>query len=380
MAINYYNILGVSKDASDEEIKKAYRKLAHKYHPDKAGGDEKKFKEINSAYQVLSDKAKRQQYDQFGQTFDQGGFGGGGFEGFSRQGETAGGWDFGDIFKDGNFSAGGGSAFGGEFSGDFSDIFSDIFSSGRSRGRRRAKAGQDIQVDVEISFSEMVRGASRNIRLYKTVKCSVCNGTGGEPDAREETCPTCQGLGQVQKNTRSFFGSFSQILTCPDCRGSGKIISKKCKKCGGDGRVKEEQEIKIEIPAGISDGQTISLEGRGEAGETGAPSGDLLVNVHIAPHQKFKREGNNIISQEFITFSQAVLGDKIPVETIDGQVKMKIPSGMQSGEIFRIKGEGVPILRKGGRGDHLVKIIVKIPKNLTREQRELIENLRDKNI
>jgi len=373
MAIDYYNILGVSKGASDDEIKKAYRKLAHKYHPDKSGGDEAKFKEINSAYQVLSDKAKRQQYDQFGQTFDQGGAGQG-FGGYSTGGFE--GFDFGDIF--GQARQSGGANF--EFGGDFSDIFSDIFSGGRGRGRRRAKAGRDIQVDAEISFSEMVKGATRNIRLYKTVKCSVCNGTGGEPGARQETCPTCQGLGQVQRNSRSFFGSFSQILTCPDCAGSGKIISRKCKKCGGDGRVKEEQEIKIEIPAGIADGQTVSLEGQGEAGETGAPSGDLLVNVHITPHQKFKREGNNITSQEFITFSQAVLGDKIPVETIEGQVKMKIPAGTQSGEIFRVRGEGVPILRKGGRGDHLVKIIVKIPKNTTREQRELIEKLGNQGI
>lgn len=371
MAIDYYNILGVSKSSSDDEIKKAYRKLAHKYHPDKAGGDETKFKEINAAYQVLSDKAKRAQYDQFGQTFEQGGAGygqggfSGGFEGF----------DFGDIF--GQARQGGGTKF--EFGGDFSDIFSDIFGGSRGR-RRRAKAGRDIQVDDEISFEEMVKGAARNIRLYKTVKCSVCKGTGGEPSAREETCPTCHGAGQVQKNTRSFFGSFSQILTCPECAGSGKVYLKKCKKCGGDGRIKEEQEIKIEIPAGIADGQTISLEGQGEAGETGAPSGDLLVNVHVKPHAKFKREGNNITSSEFINFSQAVLGDKIFVETIDGRVKMKIPAGTQSGEIFRIKGEGIPFLQKGGRGDHLVKIIVRIPKNPTREQKNLIEKLKDADV
>ncbi len=373
MANNYYDILGVSKSASDDEIKKAYRKLAHKYHPDKAGGDEKKFKEINGAYQVLSDKAKRRQYDQFGQTFEQsgagqgfGGYSSGGFEGF----------DFGDIF--GQARQGGASNF--EFGGDFSDIFSDIFGGGRGRSRRKAKAGRDIQVDAEISFEEMVRGAARNIRLYKTVKCSVCKGTGGEPGVREETCPVCHGSGQVQKNTRSFFGSFSQVLTCPECAGSGKVYLKKCKKCGGDGRIKEEQDIKIEIPAGISDGQTISLEGQGEAGETGAPSGDLFANVHVKPHAKFKREGNNITSSEFINFSQAVLGDKIFVETIDGRIKMKIPSGTQSGEIFRIKGEGVPFLQKGGRGDHLVKIIVKIPKNISREQRDLVEKLRGENV
>lgn len=374
MSQDYYKILGVSKGATDDEIKKAYRKLAHKYHPDKTGGDEAKFKEINSAYQVLSDKAKRQQYDQFGQTFDQGGAGQGfgGFEGFSAGGGPTGGWDFGDIFNQAR--QGGGANF--EFGGDFSDIFSDIFGGGGGR-RKKAKAGRDIQMDAEISFEEMVNGAARNAKLYKTVACSVCSGTGGEPGAKEEMCPTCKGSGQVQKITRSFFGSFSQVSTCRTCGGSGKIFSKKCRKCGGDGRVKEEQEIKIEIPAGIQDGQTISLQEQGEAGEIGAPSGDLYVNVHVRPHQKFKREGNNIASQETITFSQAVLGDKISVETIDGAIMMKIPGGTQSGEIFRIREKGVPYLGKRGRGDHLVKIIVRIPKHLSREQKELIEKLSD---
>jgi molecular chaperone DnaJ len=374
MAADYYNTLGVSKSASDDEIKKAYRKLAHKYHPDKSGGDEKKFKEINTAYQVLSDKSKRAQYDQFGRTFEQGGFGGQGFSGFSSGGFE--GFDFGDVFNQAR--QGGGADF--EFGGDFSDIFSDIFGGGRGRGKRKAKSGRDIQIDVEIDFFEMVRGVTRNLKLYKNVKCSICDGTGGEPGAREETCQTCQGAGQVQKNTRSFFGSFSQILTCSDCGGSGRIILKKCKKCGGDGRVKEDREVAIEIPAGIANGQTISLIGQGEAGETGAQNGDLFVNIHIKPHNKFKREGNNIVSQEFITFSQAVLGDKISIETISGQTMMKVPIGTQSGEIFRIRGEGVPYLQKSGRGDHLVKIIVKIPKNISRKQKELIEDLRNENI
>ncbi len=362
---DYYDILGVSRGATDDEIKKAYRKLAHKYHPDKAGGDEKKFKEINSAYQVLSDKTKRQQYDQFGQTFEQGGAGQGfgGFEGFSAQGGPAGGWDF-SGFDFGNINSQGG----------FEDIFSDIFGGGK---KRRAKAGRDIQVDAEISFEEMVRGATRNVKLYKTVNCSICGGTGGEPGAKEETCPTCKGSGQVQKITRSFFGSFSQVSTCQTCGGSGKVFSKKCRKCGGDGRVKGEQEIKIEIPAGIEDGQTISLQGQGEAGEIGASSGDLYVNVHVKPHDKFKREGNNIASQETVTFSQAVLGDRISVKTIDGQVTMKVPSGTQSGEIFRIREKGVPNLGKRGRGDHLVKIVVKIPKSVSRSQKDLIEKLKN---
>jgi molecular chaperone DnaJ len=374
MANDYYNTLGVSKGASDDEIKKAYRKLAHKHHPDKAGGDEKKFKEINEAYQVLSDKSKRAQYDQFGQTFNQSGGGGGqGFGGFSAGGGPTGGWDF------SGFDFG---SQGGDFGGSgFEDIFSDIFGGNFSGGRRtRAKAGRDIQVDAEIDFFEMVHGAERNINLYKTVTCENCHGTGGEPGSHEETCPECKGAGKVKQTSRSFFGVVSQVVICPRCQGKGKTYSKKCHKCNGDGRMKADQNIKIKIPAGISDGQTISLSGGGEAGELGAQSGDLLVAVHVIPHSKFKREKNNITSSEEITFSQAVLGDKINVETINGQIKMKIPAGTQSGDIFRIKGEGVPYLERKGEGDQLVKIIVRIPKHLSREQKDLVDKLRDSGI
>jgi len=362
---DYYNILGVSKGASDDEIKKAYRKLAHQHHPDKAGGDEKKFKEINEAYQVLSDKTKRAQYDQFGQTFDQAGRSGGG-QGF-------GGFDF-SGFQ--GFGSQGSQGFNFEFGGEnMGDIFSDIFGGGFDGGRSRQRKGQDIQVDIEIDFPEMVKGARRVINLRKSIVCDVCEGTGGEPSAKKETCPTCKGSGQVRKNVRSFFGSFSQVSTCPTCQGKGKAYSEKCHKCGGDGKVKSEETIEIEIPAGIENGQTISLRAQGEAGEYGAPAGDLYVNVHVAPHSKFKREKNNIISEEHITFSQAVLGDKIDVETIGGTIKMKVPAGTQSGEVFRIKDEGVPYLGKRGRGDQLVKIIVQIPKHLSREQKDLIERL-----
>lgn len=364
MANNYYDILGVSKSATDDEIKKSYRKLAHKYHPDKSGGDEKKFKEINEAYQVLSDKSKRQQYDQFGQTFGQGGFQGGqGFGGYSNQGGPTGGWDF------SNFDI---NDFG------FEDIFSDIFGGGFGRSKKRShkKVGRDIQVDAEISFEEMVKGAKRTINLYRSVVCDNCHGTGGKPGAKKEICPTCKGSGQIRKTMQSFFGSFSQVHTCPDCQGAGETYSEKCQKCGGDGRIKGEGEIEIDIPAGIQDGQTLSLEGQGEAGELGGPSGNLYVNIHVIPHEKFKREKNNILSNEHVSFSQAALGDKILVDTIDGQIKMKVPAGTQSGEVFRIKGEGVPFLDRRGKGDHLIKIIVKIPKHLTREQKELIEHLK----
>ncbi|TSC94073.1 MAG: molecular chaperone DnaJ [Candidatus Berkelbacteria bacterium Athens1014_28] len=360
MANDYYKTLGVEKSASDDEIKKAYRKLAHKYHPDKSGGDEAKFKEINEAYQVLSDKTKRAQYDQFGQNFNQAG-GGQGFGGFDFSG-----------FQQGFGGQQGGFEFGG---GDFSDIFSDIFGGGR--GGAHQKAGQDIQVDVEISFEEMIRGVKKEFKLYKKAVCDRCHGTGGEPGEKEETCATCKGRGKIQRTVRSILGTFSQTSTCPTCHGKGKIYSKKCSKCGGDGRIRQEEIVRVEIPAGIFSGQTISVQGKGEAGEAGAPAGDLYVNVHVIPHERFKREENNILSTEKISFAQAVLGDKIEVETVDGKVRMKIPEGTQSGELFRIRDKGVPILGRRGRGDHLVKIIVEIPKKLSREQKRLIEQLRE---
>lgn len=364
MATDYYNILGVSKGSSDDEIKKAYRKLAHKYHPDKAGGDEKKFKEINQAYQTLSDRSKRAQYDQFGQTFNGGSSGAGqGFGGFSSQGGQ---WDF------SGFQGGTGSQ-GFEFGEGFGDIFSDIFGGGGSRGNK--KPGRDVQVDIEITFEEMVQGTKRDINLYKKSECSLCHGTGGEPGTKEENCKTCSGSGKVQKTVNSIFGSFAQVSTCHMCQGLGKIYSKKCHKCSGEGRVKEDHKIPVNIPAGISSGQTISVQGQGEAGEKGSPSGDLYINVYVEPHNEFNRDKDNILSTVRISYSKAVLGDKINVKTMEGLVTMKIPQGTQSGEVFRIKGKGVPSLRGSSRGDHLVKIVVDIPKKLTREQKKIIEEL-----
>jgi len=303
-----------------------------------------------------SDKSKRQKYDQFGSGFEQmgGGFGGGGF---SSQGFGGQGFDFGEGFE---------------------DIFSNIFGGGGGAGRSRdmRKAGNDIQVDVEITFEEMVSGTRREIELYQRILCDVCSGSGGEPGAKQETCLTCKGSGQIHKTVSSFFGSFSQAYVCPACQGMGKTFSQKCHKCHGEGRVKQERKIAVDIPAGISDGQTISMQGQGEAGERGAQSGDLYVTVHILAHRKFTREGNNLLSSEHISFSQASLGDKINVETIDETVKMKIPAGTQSGELFRIKGKGAPSLGRANRGDQLVKIIVDIPKNTSREQKRIIEQLR----
>jgi molecular chaperone DnaJ len=366
MANNYYDILGVSKGASDDEIKKAYRKLAHQYHPDKSGGDEKKFKEINEAYQVLSDKTKRSQYDQFGQTFGSGGYS-------SQNGQGFDGFDFGNF----NFSQGGQGGFEFDFGGGsgFDDIFSNIFGGGGKKSGR--KKGQDIQIDLEINFLEMVRGVRKNINLYKTVKCDQCGGTGGEAGEKMKTCPVCRGTGRVQKNVRSFFGSFSQVNVCLECGGLGKIYEKKCRRCGGDGRIKKEQNIEIDIPAGISDGQTIVMRGAGEAGEKNASAGDLYILIHVLPHEKFSRKEWDILSTEYIDFSTAALGGEIEVKTVEGKLILKIPEGTQSGEIFRIKKRGIRSDSGREEGNQLVKIIVKIPKKLSREQKKKIEELRN---
>lgn len=361
--MDYYDVLGIPRGASDDEIKKAFHRLAHKHHPHK-GGDEKKFKEINEAYQVLSDKTKRSQYDQFGQTFGgaQGGPGAGGFDfsGFSAKGGSASGWDFGN--------------FGGGFEGsDFEDVFSNIFGGGRARpGRRR---GADIQVDIEIDFSEMVSGTEKEINLRKRTICDKCQGTGADAGSGIKTCPTCKGAGQIRHTTKSFFGTFSQVSACPECQGEGKVYEKKCSKCGGDGRVKADERIKVAIPAGIEDGGTMSIRQAGEAGEKGAVPGDLYIAVHVRPHPKFQRSGQDILSTEHITFSKAALGGEKEVEIISGSLTIKIPAGTQSGEVFRIKEKGIPSMSSRARGHHLVKIIVDIPKKLSKEQKRLIEEL-----
>ena len=363
---NYYDLLGVSKSATTDEIKKAYRKLAHKHHPDKSGGDEAKFKEINQAYQVLSDDAKRQQYDQFGQTFN-GGTGGpsgggsaGGFGGFDFSG----------------FQGFGGQNGGFEFEGGFEDIFSDIFGGGRATSRRKPR-GHDIQVDVEITFKEMILGVKKEIELYKRVECEHCRGEGNEPGSSKKTCPICGGAGKVRKTTNSFFGSFAQVVTCSDCAGEGIVYDKKCSVCGGDGRVKKSTKISIAIPAGIQDGQSISVSGQGEAGGRGASAGDLFVLIHVKKHPKFVREGNDILSTEQIPFSMAVFGGKIEIETVTENLILKIPAGTASGETFRIKNAGAPDLHGRGTGSHMVKVVVNVPKNLSREQKNLLEKLQD---
>jgi len=359
MAKDYYDILGVSKDASEEEIKKAYRKLAHTHHPDKKGGSEEKFKEINQAYQVLSDKQKRVQYDQFGSAFEQGsGNTGGGFSGFE-----------------------GFSGFSGGFGGNqgFEDIFSDIFSNAGFGSRRtppQEPVGSDIAVDAQISFEEMAKGVEKEIDLYKKVLCSVCDGTGAE-NKQTQSCSACGGSGKVEKTTKSFFGTFSQVTLCETCHGKGVVPVNKCKKCGGDGVVRDYQKVRVNIPAGIESGQTIRMTGHGEMPRGGGRAGDLFVTVHVKEHSKFRRSGDDIKSKASISFSQASLGDKISVDTIEGPVKIKITPGTQSGDIYKIRGKGIKRSERMRLGDHLVEIQVVTPQRLSRSQKKAIEDLKN---
>ncbi len=370
MAKDYYATLGVSKGATADEIKKAYRTLAHQHHPDKSGGDEAKFKEINEAYQVLGNVEKRKQYDQFGSTFDQAGGGAGGFGGFS--------WD--DFAR-----AGGAGPFGGsrqqnvEFDfGDLGDVFGDLFGFGRAAGGRRSRrttGGGDIQSEMELGFREAVFGVEKVVELYKNVVCPHCSGNGAEPGTKITTCKTCGGSGQVEQIQRTILGAMRSVGVCPECRGEGKIASQRCKTCRGDGRVRETEKIKVKIPAGISDGETIRLAGKGEAGSRGAAAGDLYITLRVAPDPGFKRKNDNILSDISVSFSQAALGSKIAVSTLDGEVMLKIPAGTQSGKVFKLSDRGVPHLRARGRGDHLVTVTVETPTSLSKKQKKLLEEL-----
>ncbi len=370
MSKDLYEILGVAKDASADEIKKAYRKLAHKYHPDKPDGDEAKFKEINGAYQVLGNAERRQRYDQFGPGYEQqAGARGQGFnwEDFARAAGGAG----------GPFGGGQGQGQRVEYDfGDFGDIFGDIFGFGRRSGGRSARtSGQDIQMDMQLPFREAVFGAETDISLYTHVACLKCGGNGAEPGTKIETCQTCGGQGQVARVQQTILGQFRTASICPDCHGEGKKPEKKCTKCNGEGRVKEEETVRVKIPAGISDGETIRLSGKGEVGVRGSQAGDLYITVRVQPDPQFDRDGDDIRSTAELSFSQAALGDKIPVETLDGEVMLKVPAGTQSGKVFKLSEKGVPHLRTRGRGDHLVTVQVVTPTKLSRKQKQLLEEL-----
>jgi molecular chaperone DnaJ len=352
---DYYEVLGVSKDASADEIKKAFRRLAVQYHPDKEGGDETKFKEVNEAYEVLKDASKRQRYDQFGHAGvggSSGGAGGGnpfeGFGGFNGQKIN---FDFGDL--------------------GLGDIFGSFFGGGRQRGPHEAR-GRDVETAVEVSFEDAIFGTQVDLNLNLEDTCDHCKGTTAEPGYELKTCDQCSGSGQVVQVMRTIFGDIQQASTCPKCKGKGKIPEKECTVCHGKGTKAGKQTIGLKIPAGIDDGATIRLREHGEAIANG-PKGDLYVNVRVKPHKQFTREGDLILSEEHVDMVSAALGTEIDVATVDGPIKMKVPAGTQSGTDFKLSGHGVTHLKGGGRGAHIVTIVVDTPTKLSREQQTLLQ-------
>ncbi len=377
MSKDYYQVLGVSHDASQDEIKKAYRKLAHKHHPDK-GGDEKKFKELSEAYQVLSDKEKRSQYDRFGSAFE----GGKGFEpgfdfrwawgkpdDFSAQGEPAPGWEF-DI-------------------GDLGEMFEEAFGFGTPGKKRNLKRGKDIEIDIEIPLEEILRSQEKEITLYKMILCSRCQGKGAEPGTSINECFSCRGAGEVQQIKRTPFGSFTRFTVCPECDGEGQRPEKPCNVCKGEGRVKGEEKIKIFIPAGVDTNQVIKAEQKGDAGKKGGKPGDLYVRIFVKQHPIFKRKGDDLRISLPISFSQAALGDEVEILILDGstgspqrgtKILLKIPAGIESGKILRISEKGIPHFSGYGRGNLYVELVIKTPKKLTKKQKELLEALKEEGI
>lgn len=371
---DYYAILGVPRNASDEEIKKAYRKLAHKYHPDK-GGDEKRFKEINEAYQVLSDKDKRAQYDRFGRVFEGGA--GPGFEpsGFSWGFGPGFGWDT-EAMRD---------RFGEDFDFmDFGQMFDDFlggFGAGPDQRARRRNRGKDIEIDIELPLEAVLTGREQTIPVYKFIQCTRCHGTGGEPGKAIKECFSCRGSGEVQKIQKTFFGSFTYMAPCPECQGEGNKPEQPCNVCRGEGRIKGEEDIKVFIPAGVDTNQEIKIEEKGDAGKRGARAGNLYIRIFVKKHPVFERRGDNLYVQVPISFTQAALGDEIEIPTLEKKtVLLKIPQGTESGKILRISGKGIPHYSGYGRGDLYVELIVKTPKKLSKKQKELLEELRREGI
>ncbi len=356
---DYYEVLGVGKSASADEIKKAFRRLAVQHHPDKEGGDETKFKEINEAYEVLKDSSKRQRYDQFGHAGVGGAASGGGnpfegFSGFGGQGQNVN-FDFGDL--------------------GLGDIFGSFFGGNQGRDRQRQARGRDVEVAVEVTFEQAVFGTEVELALNLEDVCEHCKGTTVEPGSELKTCETCGGSGQVVNVMRTVFGNIQQAAPCPKCKGTGKVPEKVCTVCNGKGTERRRQEIGLKIPAGIDDGATIRLREHGEAIANG-PKGDLYVNVRVKPHKKFTREGDLILSAEAIDMVDAALGTTMEVDTVDGPVQMKIPPGTQSGADFKLSGHGVPHLKHDTRGAHIVTIKVETPTRLSKKQQQLLQDFK----
>ena len=349
---DYYEVLGIQKGASEDEIKKAYKKLARKYHPDMNPGDkeaEEKFKEVNEANEVLSDPEKQARYDQFG------------FAGV-----------------DPNYGAGaGGGAYGGGFDfGDLGDIFGSFFGGGFGGGQRRnpnaPQRGESIRASVSVSFTEAAFGCEKSVTLERSEQCPTCKGNGCAPGTTPEICPDCHGTGTVQTRRQTPMGVFASNGPCRKCGGTGRLIHQPCPDCRGTGAVRKRKTIKVTIPAGIDHGQTISLRGQGNAGKNGGPAGDLLITVMVQPHELFRRDGVDVFCEAPITFTQAVLGAELEIPTIDGKVKYSIPEGTQTGTVFRLKGKGIPVLNGRGRGDQYVTVTIETPRNLNKEQKEAL--------
>ncbi len=344
---DYYEVLGVARDANDKDIKKAYRRMAMKFHPDRNPGDkdaEDKFKEVNEAFEILSDSKKRSTYDQYGHAgVDASAGGAGGFGGF-------GGGNFGDIFG---------------------DVFGDIFGGGASQGRSSMQRGADLRYSLELDLEEAVRGVEKKIRIPTLVACGRCHGSGAKEGSSPVTCDTCHGQGQVRIQQ----GFFAVQQTCPDCHGSGKIIKDPCPDCHGQGRVQEYKTLSVKVPKGVDSGDRIRLTGEGEAGINGGPSGDLYVQIEVREHHIFQRDGKHLYCKVPITFVDAALGGELEVPTLDGKVKLKIPAETQTGKMFRLRGKGVEPVRSGTQGDLICEVIVETPVNLTARQKELLQEL-----
>ena len=384
---DYYDVLGISRDADAAAIKRAYRKLAKKYHPDSNPGDktaEQMFKDVNEAYDVLSDPKKKKLYDQFGHAaFDEtagygqgAGAGAGGFGGFGGFGNGAGG-----AYRSGSFRSGDGTYHEFHFEGgDGDDIFGDLFGGGRRGGRANngPMKGANIRKGVRITFEEAIFGCEKELDIVLKDPCTKCNGTGAKPGTSPETCSKCGGKGQVVYTSQSFFGTVQNVQTCPDCHGTGKIIRDKCPDCHGTGYVSNRKTIEVTVPAGIDNGQSIRIRGKGEPGTNGGPRGDLLVEVIVERHPKFQRQDTTIYSTEPISFTQAALGGKIQIPTVDGPYEYTIKPGTQTDTRIRLKGKGVPMVRnKNVRGDHYVTLVVQVPEHLNGEQRAALQKFQE---